>query len=42
MLGHFANSIKRPLELLKEWSTDRDEFSLAELDDLSILPWRIT
>ena len=33
-LDHFVNSIKRPLELLKEWSTDRDEFSLAELGDL--------
>jgi hypothetical protein len=33
-LDNFANSIRRPLELLKGWSTDRDEFSLAELDDL--------
>ncbi|MCQ4345022.1 MAG: hypothetical protein RXQ70_02470, partial [Sulfolobaceae archaeon] len=33
-LDHFVNSIKRPLELLEGWSTDRDEFSLAELDEL--------
>jgi hypothetical protein len=33
-LDHFVNSIKRPLEFLEGWSTGRDEFSLAELDDL--------